>query len=48
MVNCIGTGTPSKDLRFEIRMSDQPGIILKMDDRNIVNNLLGVIYSTAA
>ena len=48
MVNCIDTGTLNKDLGFEIRMSDQPGMILKMDNRNIANNLVGVIYSTAA
>ena len=48
MANCIGTGTPSKDLGFEIRMSDQPGMILKMYNRNIINNLLAVIYSIAA
>ena len=48
MVNCIDTGTLNKDLGFEIRMSDQPGMILKMYNRNIINNLLAVIYSIAA
>ena len=47
-VSTPGSGPDSKGLGFEIRMSDQPGMVLKMDDRNIVNNLLDVIYSTAA